>query len=328
MSAAVTDVTDMFRNATSFNQDISGWNTGTIVRFSGMFNGATSFNQDIGNWNTSSAVSTNYMFYNNIGFNQDIGSWDMSGVTNLSYMFYGATSFNQNIGGWDVSHVTDMNNMFTGAGLSQTYYDLLLMGWAELPSLQNNVVFDAGTSTYCFSQTARDTLINIYNWTINDGGMACSDPFVTTWQTSGSNEQITIPTTGSGYNYNVDWGDGQSDENVTGNIAHTYTSANTYTVSIYGFFPRIYFNNTGDKLKIRSVEQWGNIIWESMAFAFYGCSNLQLNATDIPDLSHVTAMNDMFRGCTAFNGDVSNWDVSNVQVMGSVFRDCPLFNRM
>ncbi len=324
--STVNNVVDMFRNATSFNQDISGWNTGTIDAFSGMFNGAISFNEDIGGWNTSTAVLTNYMFNNAISFNQDIGGWDMSGVVDMSYMFNGATSFDQNIGTWDVGAVTNMAAMFANAGLSANRYDQLLIGWSSLPSLHNSVPFDAGSSTYCIGGPAKDTLTSVHLWMIDDDGPGCGAPFVTSWMTTSPNEQITVPTTGTGYNYIIDWGDGNVDTSEVGNPMHSYVNAGTHTVSIWGVFPRIYFNNSGDKAKITSIEQWGDIAWESMAFAFYGCSNLTMNATDVPDLSQVTHINDMFRGSTAFNGDVSGWDVSNVQVMGSMFRDCPLFN--
>ena len=33
--------------------------------------------------------------------------------------------------------------------------------------------------------------------------------FITTWRTTSANESIIIPTTGSGYNYTVDWGSGR-----------------------------------------------------------------------------------------------------------------------
>ncbi len=57
---------------------------------------------------------------------------------------------------------------------------------------------------------------------------AMSDHFVTTWKTdnagtSGSTS-ITIPTTGAGYNYDVDWNnDGTFDEfGLTGSVTHDF----------------------------------------------------------------------------------------------------------
>ena len=42
------------------------------------------------------------------------------------------------------------------------------------------------------------------------------EPFITTWQTTSVNESITIPTTGGGYNYRIDWGDGTIETGKTG----------------------------------------------------------------------------------------------------------------
>ena len=45
-------------------------------------------------------------------------------------------------------------------------------------------------------------------------------PFITTWETKADEESITIPTTGTGYSYTVDWGDGTSDTmTYTGNAS-------------------------------------------------------------------------------------------------------------
>lgn len=85
---------------------------------------------------------------------------------------------------------------------------------------------------------------------------------MTTWKTdnagTSNSTSITIPTTGSGYNYSVDWNnDGTFDETgLTANVTHDFGTAGTYTIRITGSFPRIYFNNGGDRLKILSVNQW------------------------------------------------------------------------
>ncbi|MEZ4950369.1 MAG: hypothetical protein R2784_13425 [Saprospiraceae bacterium] len=82
---------------------------------------------------------------------------------------------------------------------------------------------------------------------------------------------ITIPTTGGGYNYDIDWeNDGVYDEfGVTGSITHNYGAGGTYQVAI-GLFPRIYFNFTGDRQRSYLLIEWGGIEWASMNNAFSG----------------------------------------------------------
>ncbi|HIP20930.1 MAG TPA: BspA family leucine-rich repeat surface protein, partial [Sulfurimonas sp.] len=136
------------------------------------------------------------------------------------------------------------------------------------------------------------------------------DYFITTWTTTSSNETITIPMIGSGYD--VDWGDGVTEDGLNGALTHTFTSAGNHTVKIYHPTPQIRFNNNGDKDKIISIDQWGTGAWTSMHNAFYGCSNLNGSATDTPDLSSVTDMINMFYFATSFNQPINDWNVSNV----------------
>lgn len=151
--------------------------------------------------------------------------------------------------------------------------------------------------------------------------------FITTWQTTSPSESITIPTTGGGYNYDVDWGDSNTDTGTTTSATHVYAAAGTYTVTISGTFPRIYFNDAGDKNKILSVEQWGTGTWTSMNGAFYGASNLSVNALDAPDLSSVTDMSHMFHGATSLNQNIGGWNVSNVTDMSALFYGANTFNQ-
>ena len=62
--SSVTDMSDMFNGATSFDRPIGGWDVSSVTHMDYMFNGAYAFNQPIGDWNVSSVTIMNYMFYN------------------------------------------------------------------------------------------------------------------------------------------------------------------------------------------------------------------------------------------------------------------------
>ena len=170
-------------------------------------------------------------------------------------------------------------------------------------------------------------------FSIYEVNAAASDDFVTTWKTdnagTSNSTSITIPTTGGGYLYDVDWdNDGTFDQlGLTGSVTHNFGVAGTYTIRIQGTFPRIYFNNGGDRQKILSVDQWGTGTWTSMEKSFFGCSNLIINVTDTPDLSNVTNMNYMFWEASMLNQDIGSWNVSNITSMKGLFYNASSFNQ-
>ena len=148
-------------------------------------------------------------------------------------------------------------------------------------------------------------------------------------------DEFTIPThPDETYNYNVDCdGDGEDEATgVTGDYTCQYGSADSYEIRIHdnagdgSGFPRIYFNNEGDALKLTNIYQWGTGKWTSMANAFYGCRNMVVATRDVPDLSLVTDMSGMFRDARNFNGDQLPWDTSHVVNMDGVFRGASTFN--
>ncbi|MPV86591.1 BspA family leucine-rich repeat surface protein [Ostreibacterium oceani] len=167
----------------------------------------------------------------------------------------------------------------------------------------------------------------------------------------------------AGYNYNVDVdNDGVYDfTGLTGDFTHDFGAVGTYTIRIADNvgdgtgFPRFFYNDVSDEEKILSIDQWGAIKWTNMQGAFYGATNLVLNATDTPDLALVTDFRGMFRdnsslvdnggqmnnwnmstattiqemfsGATVFNSDISSWDVSNVTTFRGTFRSATAFNQ-
>lgn len=139
-----------------------------------------------------------------------------------------------------------------------------------------------------------------------------------------NNDQFTLPATGT---YDIDWGDGTVDTGVSGEQTHTYASAGEYVIKVTGGLTAITFGNGGDRLKLLEIQNWGNIGWTTMSFAYYGCSNMQGTFTDVPDLSAVNSLRGAFRGCTVFNGSVGGWDTSGVSNMRELFRDTSAFNQ-
>lgn len=162
------------------------------------------------------------------------------------------------------------------------------------------------------------------------------DAFVSQWQTTTASESITIPI-GSNpsrtVDFTVDWGDGSATDSYNNTtdlltVTHTYADAGIYDIVItpnsLNGWKGIYFANGGDKDKIIDILQWGNC--ELEVINFYGCSNLTGGtATDYPDVSSMTSLQNMFRGCN--NVTITNWDqwqpyqVSNFQ---ACFRDASI----
>jgi surface protein len=84
-----------------------------------------------------------------------------------------------------------------------------------------------------------------------------------------------------------------------------------------------------DKSRLTDVKQWGSVAWTSMQMAFIGCNNLNITATDIPNLAGVTNMGSMFSGCSILNGpaNINMWNTAAVTNMGGLFDSAGNFNQ-
>lgn len=143
--------------------------------------------------------------------------------------------------------------------------------------------------------------------------------FVSTWNVATNNETVTLPVS---KNYEVDWGDGTT--TTTGN-SHTYTTSGTYQIKMYGVIDDWAFANSGDRLKILSVDNFGaSFILTSGSF--YGCSNMTITATDIDKVVCDQNCGNAFLSCSSLNTDLSDLDVSTVISATSMFGNMAIFN--
>jgi surface protein len=99
-------------------------------------------------------------------------------------------------------------------------------------------------------------------------------------------------------------------------------------------FNRIYFGYGGlipyvDCSRLVDIEQWGGVSWTSMGCAFVKCNSLNITATDIPNLSLVSSMANMFRDCSSLNSpaNMNTWNTSNVIRMDTMFGGATSFNQ-
>jgi surface protein len=88
--------------ASSFNDDLSHWNTSQVSDMSYTFSDASAFNGDLSQWVTS----MRYMFVFASSFNGNLSNWNTRPGVEMNEMFYGASSFNGDASQWDTNQVT------------------------------------------------------------------------------------------------------------------------------------------------------------------------------------------------------------------------------
>ena len=190
---------------------------------------------------------------------------------------------------------------------------------------------------------SKNKSIEHYKQTMIDYKIApTSRPFITVWETDSPNKNITIPVSSSYiYNYTVNWGDGTIEKNIDGSAKHVYKSKGEHIIKIYGKFPtfiglpihaknviRVNRRETKNLMQLKKITQWGDISWKSFKFSFAWSPNLDIDATDTPNLKNVLSMNSMFYKARALKGNKSfnDWDISNVTDISDLFCNAVSFN--
>jgi len=335
-NGASMSLSQMFKNATNLTGDFSDWDVSNVRFMTGTFQGTHQFNNDISSWDISNCNSIANLFLDATGFNQDISDWETGHVTNFENMFSGASSFDQDLGDWNLTSAINLNGIFDNSGLSTATYDKILRGWSEKStSLPSNLTVGSLNVSYCNALYSRQDLVDDKGWNIIGDILDCStEALITKWRTdnpgTSNATSIIIPTSGIGYQYDIDWdNDGTYDEfGVIGLATHNYNTPGTYEVAIRGEFPYMAFNNNiSDREKIIDILQWGGIEWESMRNSYRSCCNLIITANDAPNLSNCTSLESTFSGATSLNHSINHWDVSTITTMFGLFQNATAFNK-
>ena len=158
-------------------------------------------------------------------------------------------------------------------------------------------------------------------WAISSGTTTSAPVAATNWILSAAlttnGDYLAIAFEGAQTN-TIDWGDGTAVSNASGTVTvkHYFTTAGTYTQTLYGGATRVQF---GDQFTGHNATRWKKLIAlpssampniSSAANMFRSCTGLTGTIPDISDWTNVTTPNGMFLNCSGLTGtipDISGW---------------------
>jgi len=291
----VTDMSGMFNGASSFNNDINGWDVSNVENMGQMFSNADSFNRDLNGWDVSNATTLEGMFTRAYAFDGDITGWDVSSVVEMSDLFWEAESFNRAIGGWDVSNVVDMSSMFRDA----LVFNQDISGWDMSGVADMDMLFRGALS---FNQN------------------------IGVWDVSSVVDMRYVFNNAVSFNQDIgDW-----DVSSVIDMEAMFKDADSFNQYIGGWdvssvedMQDMFGNNDAFN---QAIGGWDVSAVEDMSDMFENATVFDQYIGDW-DLSSVTTLEAMFHENPVFNQDISSWDVSNVVNMEAVFEEANAFNQ-
>jgi surface protein len=286
----VTNMFEMFFEASEFNADISGWDTSSVTNMYCMFLGATAFDADISGWDTSSVTDMGGMFRGATAFNADISGWVTSSRTNTANMFYDAAAW--------LAMYARRDGTSSQDGPPSAWYD------PRTPFASKSDLKTAVDNCLAFDPTGAQCCGESYDSNCGDpatarcGVAGCYE--MPLWKVSQVTDMANMFKGASAFNADISGWDTSSVTDMYG----MFWDATAFNADISGW-------------DTSSVTRMGYMFQDASAFD-----------ADISgwDTSSVTNMGNMFKGASAFNADISGWDTSLVANMRNMFNQASAFN--
>lgn len=292
----VTDMSNMFRDANSFNGSLNEWDVSGVTDMTSMFQGANSFNQDLGSWI----------------LNQDVLMDSM-----LTGAGMGCTNYSATLSGWQGNNPTLFERTLGAGGLE--YGTSAASERDELVTTQGWFINgDEAIEDTCLVIPPNHFIIKwkpggSNSYEIKFGAQTDGEVRYY-WETENSGNF------GSGSFNQPDAGVVKIDDILTddGSITLYFEPGN-----LLHFYALCGSSQSG----LKDVIQWGDTEWISMRDMFKNCDDFTISAVDTPNLSKTISMAGMFQTAWNFDEDISHWDVSNVQDMFTMFLEASRFNQ-
>jgi uncharacterized protein YjdB len=339
----VTDLSNTFREATIFNQDLSRWDVSNVRSMYQTFEEAESFNQNLSDWDLSRVVDMEDMFTRAYSFNNgcDVGdtscplTWGSGtrNVQNMEGIFDETLDFNQSVSDWNVSSATNFDDFFKETesfnnGCSEGEYTCPLP-WGSATSdvedmdsmFEDADVFNQSVASWNVS-SARDMNEMFQNAVAFNNGCA---------------EGV--------FSCPLSWG--QTTANV-GNMSEMFEGAESFNQNVGGwnltrvttvsemFREATAFNN-GCAAGIETCAMiWtddGTLAGEattdsiSTMYRMFETASAFNQPVGHWNTSGATSMNQMFQHAEIFDQPLNDWNVSSVTTMNSMFDDAAAFDQ-
>ena len=286
-----------------------------VTNMKNLLRGQSWFNQDIDNWDVSNVTNMNRMFKKASAFDQDISNWEVSNVNRMTQMFESATLFNQDLSNWCVKAFQKNNppsNFALNAALITAHYPR----WGNCPqefhditNLASGAFINSNGCIDCSALNIGDYFeLNGDTLLVVDRAMLDSLVLLHDDLSKICVSNITDMTDALRgliwFNTNIsNW----DVSNVT-DMSNMFWKART-------------FNQDIGNWDVRNVTRMNRMFKVAKSF------NQDIGGWDV---SGVQRFQEMFRNADAFNQDIGSWDVSSVLddvQMQSMFRGADYFSQ-